>query len=45
MGNVFGAEFRRVENREHVGKPALAAVAKGKEGVLFKGGRWKEAAV
>ncbi|MGE3636541.1 MAG: SRPBCC family protein [Sandaracinaceae bacterium] len=27
MGNVFGAEFRRVENREHLGKPALVAVA------------------
>jgi uncharacterized protein YndB with AHSA1/START domain len=27
MGSVFGAEFRRVENREHLGKPALAAVA------------------
>ena len=23
MGHVFGAEFRRVENREHLGKPAL----------------------
>jgi hypothetical protein len=27
MGNVFGAEFRRVENREHLGKPALVAIA------------------
>jgi uncharacterized protein YndB with AHSA1/START domain len=27
MGHVFGAEFRRVENREHLGKPALVAVA------------------
>lgn len=27
MGSVFGAEFRRVENREHLGKPALVAVA------------------
>ena len=27
MGHVFGAEIRRVENREHLGKPALVAVA------------------
>lgn len=27
MGHVFGSEFRRVENREHLGKPALVAVA------------------
>lgn len=27
MTDVFGAEFRRVENREHLGKPALVAVA------------------
>jgi len=27
MGHVFGAEFRRVENREHLGKPALVAIA------------------
>jgi uncharacterized protein YndB with AHSA1/START domain len=27
MDHVFGAEFRRVENREHLGKPALVAVA------------------
>lgn len=27
MSNVFGAEFRKVENREHLGKPALVAVA------------------
>ena len=27
MGHVFGAEFRRVENREHLGKPALVVVA------------------
>src|SRR5262245_61357734 len=27
MGHVFGAEFRRVENREHLGKPGLVAVA------------------
>ena len=27
MKNVFGAEFRRVENREHLGKPAIVAVA------------------
>jgi hypothetical protein len=27
MTNVFGSEFRRVENREHLGKPALAAIA------------------
>ena len=27
MENVFGAEFRRVENREHLGKPALVGVA------------------
>lgn len=27
MANVFGAEFRRVENREHLGKPAIVAVA------------------
>ena len=25
--NFFGSEFRRVENREHLGKPALVAVA------------------
>jgi uncharacterized protein YndB with AHSA1/START domain len=27
MGNVFGAEFRRVERRDHLGKKALVAVA------------------
>ena len=27
MGQLFGAEFRRVENRDHLGKPALVAVA------------------
>lgn len=27
MANVFGAEFRRVDHREYLGKPALAAVA------------------
>src|SRR5262247_4428709 len=27
MGQVFGVEVRRVENREHLGKPALVAVA------------------
>jgi uncharacterized protein YndB with AHSA1/START domain len=27
MANVFGSEFRRVDNREHLGKPALVAVA------------------
>lgn len=27
MASVFGSEFRRVENREHLGKPALVAVA------------------
>jgi uncharacterized protein YndB with AHSA1/START domain len=27
MGNVFGAEFRRVEDREHLGKLALVVVA------------------
>jgi len=27
MGHVFGAEFRRVENREYLGKPALVAIA------------------
>ncbi len=27
MAKVFGSEFRRVENREHLGKPALVAVA------------------
>jgi uncharacterized protein YndB with AHSA1/START domain len=27
MANIFGSEFRRVENREHLGKPALVAVA------------------
>jgi uncharacterized protein YndB with AHSA1/START domain len=26
MRNVFGAEFRRVENREYMGKPALVAI-------------------
>ncbi len=26
MSDVFGSEFRRVENREHLGKPALAAI-------------------
>jgi len=27
MEHVFGAEFRRVENREHLGKPAIVGVA------------------
>jgi uncharacterized protein YndB with AHSA1/START domain len=27
MTNVLGAEFRRVENREHLGQPALVAIA------------------
>ncbi|NUP10678.1 MAG: SRPBCC family protein [Polyangiaceae bacterium] len=27
MANVFGSEFRRVENREHLGKAAIVAVA------------------
>jgi uncharacterized protein YndB with AHSA1/START domain len=27
MADVFGAEFRRVEDREHLGKPALVIVA------------------
>jgi uncharacterized protein YndB with AHSA1/START domain len=27
MANLFGSEFRRVENREHLGKPAVVAVA------------------
>jgi uncharacterized protein YndB with AHSA1/START domain len=27
MGNAFGVEFRRVENREHLGKPAIVGVA------------------
>ena len=27
MPDVLGAEFRRVENREHLGKPALVAIA------------------
>jgi uncharacterized protein YndB with AHSA1/START domain len=27
MGHVVGSEFRRVEHREHLGKPALVAVA------------------
>jgi uncharacterized protein YndB with AHSA1/START domain len=27
MPNAFGSEFRLVENREHLGKPALVAVA------------------
>lgn len=27
MANVLGSEFRRVENREYLGKPALVAVA------------------
>jgi uncharacterized protein YndB with AHSA1/START domain len=27
MQDVFGAEFRRVDNREHLGKPALVGVA------------------
>jgi uncharacterized protein YndB with AHSA1/START domain len=27
MANVFGAEFRRVEDREHFGKPALVVIA------------------
>ena len=27
MANVFGSEFRRVDNREHLGKPAIVAVA------------------
>jgi uncharacterized protein YndB with AHSA1/START domain len=27
MTNAFGAEFRRVDDREHLGKPAIVAVA------------------
>ena len=27
MGDVFGSEFRRVDNREYLGKPAIVAVA------------------
>ena len=27
MKNLFGAEFRRVENREHLGRPALVLIA------------------
>lgn len=27
MNNVLGAEFRQVENREHLGKPAIVAIA------------------
>ena len=27
MGHIFGAEFRRVENRDHLGKSAIVAVA------------------
>jgi uncharacterized protein YndB with AHSA1/START domain len=27
MNSVFGAEFRRVENRDHLGKPAVVAIA------------------
>jgi uncharacterized protein YndB with AHSA1/START domain len=27
MGNVFGSEFRRVDGREHLGKPAIVAIA------------------
>jgi len=27
MTHVLGAEFRRVENREHLGQPALVAIA------------------
>ncbi len=27
MADIFGAEFRRVENRDHQGKPALVGVA------------------
>lgn len=27
MAQVFGAEFRRVDNREHLGKPAMVGVA------------------
>jgi uncharacterized protein YndB with AHSA1/START domain len=27
MNSVFGADFRRVENREHLGKPAIVAIA------------------
>jgi uncharacterized protein YndB with AHSA1/START domain len=27
MKNIFGAEFRRVENRDYLGKPALVVVA------------------
>src|SRR5688500_3101682 len=27
MTDVLGAEFRRVEDREHLGKPAIVAVA------------------
>lgn len=27
MGNLFGAEFRRIEDRDHLGKPALVIAA------------------
>lgn len=27
MGQIFGAELRRVEHREHLGKPAIVAIA------------------
>jgi len=27
MDNIFGAQFRRLENREHLGKPALIGIA------------------
>jgi uncharacterized protein YndB with AHSA1/START domain len=27
MASAFGAEFRRIDNREHMGKPAIVAVA------------------
>jgi uncharacterized protein YndB with AHSA1/START domain len=27
MGHVFGSEFRAIENREHLGKPAVVAIA------------------
>jgi len=27
MTNIFGAEFRRIDNREHLGQPATVAVA------------------
>src|SRR5215510_6904531 len=27
MNTLFGAELRRVENREHLGKPALVVIA------------------